>query len=309
MVKHTKLLLGLFLGGVCAQLSCHSLIFNKPSSTANTPSIINHQADTVTIEIFTIRLAPYQNDLLQQLWREVDEQSLPPQLRRELLAQGFRVGVLGNLLSPALAQLLKVSSEGKSEIPMGNLQEFSAADVAHEATVTRNARNLLPEMRALVKIFDDHNALPELALFRRENGMLEGQTYTEAVGVLCISASVNKDGSAHIQIIPELEHGTLERRIRTVAGIVVKEESRPRHSFESLTISQRLLPGQWIILGATTLDSAGAGKAFFVRKTSVLEQRLLAIRLVHATPAAVSAPAPSLPTIPSGAEPVIPERN
>lgn len=252
------------------------------------PAVINQQTDTVTIELFTIRLNPRQKELLQQLWQEVDEQSLPPQLRRELLAEGFRVGILGNLISPALAQLLKISSGGKTNNPLEELQEFSAADVAGEATVTRNVRNLLPEMRALVKMFDDQNTIPELSLFRLEKGMLEGQTYRKAEGVLCISAVANKDGSANIQIVPELEYGTLERRIRTVAGMIMQEESRPRHPFESLIISQRLLPGQWIILGMTTPDAPGAGQAFFVRKNHATEQRLLAIRLVHTTPATVS---------------------
>jgi len=283
-VKHTTLASRLIVGGVCALLSCNSLNPHQSSSTdlsANVPAIVKQQTEAVTIEIFTIRLAPHQNELVQQLWQETDEQSLPPQLRRELLTQGFRVGILRDLLSPALTQLLNGSSESRSEMPLGDFQEFSMADVAREATIARNVHNLFPEMRALIKVFDDQNALPEFALFRQENGMLHGQTYTQAVGIFCVSACINKDGSAQIQIVPELEYGTLERRIRTVAGVVVQETSRPRYAFETLTISQRLLPGQWIIMGATTMDSAGAGKAFFVRKISTPEQRLLAVRLVQ----------------------------
>jgi len=283
-IKHRTPLSWLIVGGVCVLLSCNSLNLNKPSATdlsANVPEIVHQLFDAVSIEIFTIRLAPHQNELVQTLWQEVDEQSLPPQLRRELHTQGFRVGILHDLLSPALTQLLNNSSENKSEVPPGNLQEFSMADVARETTVVRNVHNLFPDMRALIKVFDDQNALPEFSLFRQENGMLHGQTYTQAVGILCVSAGVNKDGSAQLQIVPELEYGTLERRIRTVSGVVVHETSRPRYVFETLTISQRLLPGQWVIMGTTTMDSAGVGKAFFVRKISTPEQRLLAIRLVQ----------------------------
>ena len=289
MVKHTTLIFWLILGGICIFISCNSLNFNKSPATGS-PVTAPPPSDTVSIEIFNIHLAPYQNELLQRLWQEVDEQSLPPQLRRELLAQGFRAGILGNLISPALAQLLKVSSEGKSDASWGNFQEISAADVMRETTTTRSVRSLSPDMRALVKIFDDQNALPECALFWQENGMFTGQTYTDAIGVLCIRATVNKDGYAQIQITPELEYGVMERRIRTVLGMVVQEESRPRRAFDTLTISQRLLPGQWIIMGVTTPDAAGVGKAFFVRKEPALEQRLLAIRLIHATPAAPVVP-------------------
>ena len=288
MVKHTKLFFLLILGGVCAHLSCNSLSFNNPSSgnSATIASAVNYQPNTVTVEIYVIRLSPHQNALLYQLWQEVDEQSLPTQLRRELLAQGFRVGILGNFLSPMLEQLTSVSSEGVADIPSGIVQEFSAADVAREYGATRHTRQLLPEMHAVLKPFNDQNALPEIFLFRQENGKMHGETYTNALGGLLVSAEANRDGSAQIQMLPVLEHGVSGRRFRTVAGMVIQEESRPRHTFESLMITQRLLPGQWIILGATTLDSAGAGKVFFTRTSPVPEQRLLAIRLVRAMPVA-----------------------
>ena len=307
MVKHAKLLLfWLILGGVCVHVSCNSL--NKSSSVGsatNTPTVINQNTNTVNIEIFIIRLAPHQNEVLQQLWQEVDEQSLSPQLRRELFAQGFRVGILGNLLSPALARLLNVSANARVDTPWGDFQEFSAADATRESATTRNMRILSPEMRTLVKLFD--TPLPELSLFWEEHGMFCGQTYREAIGLVCVSATANKDGSAQIQIIPEVEYGVLEQRLRMQSGVFVQEISRPRHSLETLTVSQRLLPGQWLIMGVTTLDSAGAGKAFFVRKASVPDQRLLAIRFINATSAA--APPPSSPTSPKGTEAIIPERN
>jgi len=303
----------LILGGICAQISCTSI--NNPFATnsatnapTSVPTEVKQNVNTVTVEIFIIPIASHKNELLQQLWREVDEQSLSPQLRRELLAQGFRVGILGNLISPALTQLLKVSGDTKAETPWGDAHEFSVADATHEPAIIRNLRSLLPGMRTLVKIFDDNALLPELFLLRQENGMMCGQTYKDVLGLVCVSAVVNKDGSTQIQIVPELEHGFLEQRIRPLSGVmVVQERSRPRYSFESLTITQRLLPGQWLIMGMTTLDSAGVGKAFFSRQDDVPVQRLLAIRFVHATPVSPiqsSAPMP----VPKGIE-SMPERN
>ena len=309
MVKHTNSILWLILlGGICVHLSCNLLDFTKPPATnppATPATPINQTTDTVSIEIFVIRLAPHQNELLQQLWQEVDEQFLSPQLRRELFAQGFRVGILGHLLSPALAQLLNISADGRVDIPWGEIQEISAADAAREPMVVRNMRNLLPEMRALVKVFD--TPLPEYSLLWKENEMIHGQTYTDVIGVFCVSATANKDGSVQIQIVPELEHGISSPRLRPVAGLLVHDTSRPRHSFESLLVSQRLLPGQWFIIGTTAPDSAGVGKTFFVRKESVLKQRLLVIRLVNATLAV--APLVSVPlTMPQGTASTMPER-
>ena len=303
MFKHTNPIFWLILGGICVHLSCNLLPPINPPSTG--PPDPLPPVDTVSVEIFTIRLAPHQNELLQQLWQEVDEQSLPPQLRRELFDQGFRVGILGSLLSPELAQLLNVSADARVDV-WGEPHEIAATDAAREPTAIRHMRNLLPEIRTLVRVFDV--PMPELSLFGEENGMMHGQTYTEAIGILCVSATANRDGSAQIQIVPELEHGVAELRLRVMSGLAVHDTSRPRHSFESLTVSQRLLPGQWLIMGTTTPDSAGAGKAFFVRRNAGLEQRLLAIRLLRVTPATL-APPPTSPSVPRGTETIMPERN
>ena len=307
MIKHTNPIFWLILWGICAHLSCNLVNVDRPNRavSSGTTEVGPPLTDTVSIEIFILRLAPHQNELVQQLWQEVDEQSLPPQLRRELFAQGLRAGILGNLLSPALAQLLNVSADGRTDVPWGEVHEVSVRDIAREPAATRNVRNLLPDMRALVKVFD--TPLPEQSLFWEENGMIHGQTYTEAVGLLCISATANRDGSALIQIVPELEYGVSELRLRPMVGLVVQETSRPRHVFESLTVSQRLLPGQWLIIGCTTPDAPGAGRAFFVRRGSVLEQRLLAVRLLSATSAAVPTPAPS--TMSARTDTTIPERD
>ena len=297
----------LVMAGVCAQVSCNTM--GKPPwvSTERTGKTdVQQNINSVTVEIFIIPIAPHQNELLQQLWREVDEQSLPPQLRRELLAQGFRVGILGSMLSPALAQLLKVSADTKADNPWRE-QEISVADAAMEPVIARNLLTLLPGMRSVVKMFDDNARLQEFPLFWEEEGMMSGQTYRGALGLLCVSATAHKDGAAQIQVVPELEHGLLEQRLRVQASIIVPETGRPRHTFESLTVSQRLLPGQWLIMGTTTLDSAGAGKAFFSRKTSVPEQRLLAIRFVNATTGASPQPSSSLPT--PKTEPIMLERD
>ena len=297
----------LILGGVCAQVSCSWIGKTIPTAPQNLlPTEVKQES--VVVETFIIPVAPHQNELLQQLWREVDEQSLSPQLRRELYVEGFRVGVLGSLISPALAQLLKISADAKADTPWGEIQEVSVAEATQESAISRNLLSLLPRMRAVIQIFDETMRLPEVSLFWKEEGMMCGQTYRGALGLICLSATANKDGSAQIQIAPELEHGFLEQRIRTQASIFVQETGRPRHTFESLTISQRLLPGQWLLMGMTTLDSTGAGKAFFSRMPSVPGQRLLAIRLVSATTGLPSSLTASLPA-PRNAEPTMPERD
>jgi hypothetical protein len=236
--------------------------------------------DSVGIEIFTIRILPQQQDLVRQLWLEVDEQTVAPSLRRDLAEQGIRVGFLGNLLTPALSQLINVTGENKAgqSGEFKDFQEISVADLPRDPAVTRQYRNLLPDMRASLKAFD--NSVPELSRFWFEHGRFCGQTHKEALGLICLSTRVVGNGTVCFEIIPELEYGSTERRIRIHGGMMFPEEGRPRLPFTSLTITQNLMPGQWIIIGPTFPNCSGIGHAFFVRGVEQPEQKMLAIRLI-----------------------------
>src|SRR4051812_10422691 len=65
-------------------------------------------ADAVTLEIFA---APVSQDdsRLATLWKEVDEQCLPAELRKKLAQNGFQAGVVGPNVPDVLAELLKVT--------------------------------------------------------------------------------------------------------------------------------------------------------------------------------------------------------
>ena len=237
--------------------------------------------DSVGVEVFTIRVSLDQNDLFRQLWFEVDEQMLDPALRRELIGHGMRVGFLGETLSPSLARLINVTSERTpgSTTNYGDFQEMSLADLSKDPAVTRQYLNLMPDMRAALKIFDDR--LPEFSRFWAENGQLCGQTYTDALGLICITGQTLPSGKARLTIVPELEYGVMETKIRMVQAVSFQESGRPRYQYKPLTVALDLLPGQWIILGPVSRESTGAGRAFFIRGAGNGDQKIMAIRLVN----------------------------
>lgn len=237
-------------------------------------------SDSVGIEIFTIRTTPQQQELVRQLWMEVDEQMIAPPLRRDLMEQGIRIGVLGDLLTPALSQLIHVTGDART----GNanmfhdFQEVSVAEIPHDPPVTRQYRNLLPDMRASLKAFD--YPVPELSRFWFENGRFCGQTYKDALGLICVSARNQNNGTVRFDIVPELEYGTMERRIRIHSAMMIPENGRPRLPFVSLTVTQNLLPGQWILIGPAIPDCSGIGRVLFIRGNEEPEQKILAVRLI-----------------------------
>jgi hypothetical protein len=243
-----------------------------------TDAVPRIQPNSVGIEIYTLRINLNQNELLQRLWLETDEQALPAALRRELTEHGFRVGIIGNFVPPPLTQLLQsAGSIETTQSDNGAYQEIPVSDLAKEATVTRQFRNVLQDMRVLVAPFDV--PLPEYALFWNEHGTVTGQTLQNASGVFSIQAAAEKDSSATLMIVPEIEFGTVTPKYRTHVGVLQYENVRPRRKFESLMVKQKLLPGQWIIIGASSINSTGVGRAFFFRDNAVVEQRIIAVRL------------------------------
>jgi hypothetical protein len=261
---------------------CH--LIKKPETTGKNTDLLLQQGqtapDSVGIEIFTIRTTPQQQELVRQLWLEVDEQMIAPTLRRELLEQGIRIGVLGDILTPALSQLIHVTGDASvGNVNMfGDFQEVSVAEIPHVPPVIRQYRNLLPDMRASLNVFEE--PVPEFSRFWFENGQFCGQTYKDAIGLICVNARNQNNGTVRFDIVPELEYGTMERRIRIHSAIMIPENGRPRLPFVSLTVTQNLLPGQWILIGPTIPNCSGIGRVFFIRGNEEPEQKILAIRLI-----------------------------
>jgi hypothetical protein len=277
--------------------ACH--LIKKPEPTGKNIDQLLQQgqvsSDSVGIEIFTIRTTPQQQELVRQLWLEVDEQMIAPALRRELQEQGIRTGVLGDLLTPALSQLIHVTGDAKTGNvnTFSDFQEVSVAEIPHDPPVTRQYRNLLPDMRASLKAFEE--PVPEFSRFWFENGQFCGQTYKDALGLICVSARNQNNGTVRFDIVPELEYGITEWRIRIHSAIMIPESGRPRLPFVSLTITQNLLPGQWILIGPTIPNCSGIGQVFFIRGNEEPEQKILAIRLIKMkknTPSGSNIPEP-----------------
>lgn len=267
--------------------ACHLFRKDEIPLSAATPLLKQNAAPTGTVglELFTIRITPQQQEQVRQLWSETDEQRLPPELRRRLIDNGIRVGFLGDVLTPSLSQLINVSGKesndnsAASKDDFGQFQEIAVANIPRQLPVTRQYRNLLPNMQAHLKMFDE--SLPEFSFLEWKQGCLSGKTYSDVLGLICLSCTAEKNGAARLTILPELEYGVPERKTVIVQGVYMLEEGRPRRKFQELAVTQDLLPGQWLILGPVSEHSTGLGRAFFFRGTENAEQRLLAVRLLN----------------------------
>ncbi len=271
-----------------------------PQTNAIVPTEMPRNRDVVGIEVYFVRLSPLQADLLRQLWLEVDELVISnPELRNELLKNGFRVGVQGAVLSKTLSQLLQISETGATgHHEQAAFTEVNLLDIAKEADVERTIWNLLPDMQAKVTLFPE--PLPDLSLFHvGASGLLRGKTYYGVQCHLSLSATPEHDGRVLFQLLPEIDYGSAVAKYEFKSGLGYMKNRRPRVAFADLRVPLSLYPGQWIIVGQSPDKNATLGRAFFTRDDG-REEKLMVIRLAHMNRRATD---PNISTVPEPAKP------
>ncbi len=277
----------------------------KTETPAGTTELLHSsqpRPDMVGVDAYIVRVPYGQRELLRKLWTEVDEQMIPPVLRRELMDQGLRVGIQGVSMSPTLSTLLNLTATPSP----GNDWEVSVADLPKEPLVNRQYRYLMPGVQAMLHPYAD--TVPEMPLFWSDGGGLCGKTFKDAQGLVNVTAQPLPGGQVRFSVTPELVYGTPETSFRMQGGVVFPETAKPKHTFHSLAIALDLLPGQWIVIGPVSATCSGVGRCFFTREVGNTEQKVILLRLarIHHDPIFDRTP---LPEAPSLADSPILERN
>ncbi len=296
-------------GGLLAVLlslsmtSCHWLRTPEiPTSSSAVPiTDAKTPQNSVGIEVYYIRLEPQQENLLQQLWMEVDEFVIAdPHLRYDLMEHGFRVGIQGAVLSKTLSELLNISDSAETgyENQFGQLTEVDVAAIPRDPPVQRFIWNLMPDMQVNLTPYDEPQS--DVSLFRRgPSGLIHGETYRDALGMMTVNALPEHDGRVRFQLMPELQYGEKTVRYTFKNGLGYVDDRRPSLPFTHLTVQLRLHPGQWIIIGPSQREDAGLGRVFFTREEEQ-QRKLLVIRLANVRR---SANDPNRSTLPEPAKP------
>lgn len=273
--------------GVCGCHQFPKLERNAATEMLRTAAV---QREAITLEVFHIRVPNRQSETLTQLWREIDEQVVPVGTRQAMARQGFRVGVQGMSLSPTMARFLELHQSRDLAVtdaaaPAGTsvVNALTTQDVSGESLVRMKVVNVFPQHDSSITIEPYSDPLAECPLFWLENGRTVGQTYRDALGRLVVSAKRTPEGGVRLDVAPELRHG--ESRLtyaRTAEQTLAPKVEQPSRTFSELKTSVTLLTGQWLILGMTPSDGTSLGRCFFSRRRGDYEQKIIAIRVVHA---------------------------
>ena len=239
--------------------------------------------DSVTMEIIWARFPASDPQLNDAAWQDIDETQLAPAVRRELANNGFRVGVIGGTLPPAIARVLN-QGESHSEKPSSDTED-QTIDLTAEPIVHGRVRQLPRNQRYEIQASEVYPSVPLLVSGGRE---LSGRTYQQAQAIYALRVDPQPDRTALVELTPELHHGSPSIRWTRGddgSGILRQAPVRDHEIFTNLRMNVTLAPGEMLLL--MSLPDAGSrlGQYFHtVDSSEGRQQKLILIRLAQVPP-------------------------
>ncbi|HVJ83252.1 MAG TPA: hypothetical protein VNC50_19460, partial [Planctomycetia bacterium] len=200
--------------------------FKPPASPTLTPETVVLQYIKIEREIGNVGLD-------DTIWRDGDDQFLPPNLRAELARNGLRCVRFGDQLGSEMLALLEKCNERNE----GRSNQLIAG--------------------TMVKL-QLTESLPRLQLFSFATGAAKGETLENAQGFFHVTPTLAAGGKILLSMIPQIDYG---ERMRTPAvsqnltGFELKTE-RPCRAFNELRIETAVSSGEFLLLGCVA-DRAG----------------------------------------------------
>jgi hypothetical protein len=229
--------------------------------------------DSVAVEIMFVRFPLGDAEANGKLWNEVDEQSLPWELRERLTRNGFRVGLIGAQVPDVLAKLLELKDKPS---PAGETQQqISGPELETNPRVMTRHLQMRAGHRNEIVTSGIYEHLPVLV---SDFGELGGQTYSQAQCILAAKAMPH--GRVRLELVPELHHDQPRRRWVGDQAMMRLDTARPKQVFDKLTVPAVLAPGTMLIMSTLPNRSGSLGHYFLTEgEDNHLEQKLLILRL------------------------------
>ncbi len=239
--------------------------------------------ESLTLEIFQVRIPANDQKLAKKLWSGVDELQLGLTVRRNLVRNGFRAGVLGGALPDVLAKQLNLTSEAS-----GIEVDRVITDESASPRVVRRVIQLNRRDQAAVQASELKDRIH--VLISSDNG-LHGTSYDQVEAVYVLRAEPAAGQQISLHLTPELQHGELRNRYAgSDQGIFLITPSRERKTFDQLEINVELAAGELLVVGSLPDSTGSLGNAFHgVDLPGSAEQKLVLVRLLQVPPSEILA--------------------
>lgn len=234
--------------------------------------------DSVAMEIIWARFPANDPVLAETAWREIDETQIEPSVRRQLLNNGIRAGVIGSVVPAAIDHVLHQRAStpdvGQSDQTKKNT-ELITEPIVH-GHILRVRRNQRTEIQAS----EEYSSLPLLISGEAELG---GHTYQQAKAVYRLRVDPRPDRTSLVELTPEIQHGAPRLRFTTGDDGILKQASlNDRKVFDQLQLSVRLAPSEMLILMSLPDSGSRLGHYFHtVDSADGPQQKLILIRLAQ----------------------------
>jgi hypothetical protein len=246
----------------------------------------------VALEIIWARFPQNDPALNDAVWSQIDETQLAPDVRRELVSNGFRAGIIAGTPPAAIAHAINLRIERPDQGPnkvAGETSDEPPGDAAQldnlmtEPTVQRRLLQLRRGRRAEIQASEVLDSMPLLVTSGRELG---GRTFHDAQAIYALRVDPQPDQTVGIELTPELHHG--QSRVRWTGGedgILRQAPTRDREVFDSMRMNVRLAPNEMLVL--MSLPDAGSRMGHYFHTVDSAEgpqQKLVLIRLAQVPP-------------------------
>jgi hypothetical protein len=282
-IRRRTWLAGCFGGAVALSIGCQ--VFDKPPEQA-LESLLRPagvSSDSVAVEIFQARIPLDQDAKAEKLWEQVDEQEFDAQLRRRLVANGLRIGIVSGSLPEELVKLLELDGAPS--------EESGSQVVTDQSAVPRVTRRVVQAKRRDPMQIQVSELRDEAQVLLSRNGSFGGKTFRQAQGVYALQAESIPGQRVKIRLTPELHHGELKQRYAgSTQGIFMSIPSREREVFDELAMDASLAPGELLVVGCLPSAKSSLGGLFHTATAAGKDERkLILVRLLQVPPSEILA--------------------
>lgn len=258
-------LLAMSVASGCAPIALPKQTLAKKSNALPTARLA---PDAVVLDIGFASLGLSDAETYTAIWNVTDEQSIEPELRRSLEANGLRVGIFGQQLPAELRGLLDAKPNLLEAITAGGTGELELDGGRQQLPVRAGHRSI-------IKASQIYQRLPVLI---SEDGTVRGQQLVDARCVLSLKSFPLGDGRVKLVLTPEIEHGENKTRWLGSEGMMIQQTAQDRLVLDRLRWEVVLRPGETMLVGPQG-DNRGLGEYFFAHKSGGnVQRRLLVVR-------------------------------
>lgn len=272
-------------GCAAATLALGCQVFDKPPDQAleNLLKPVNSSSDSVSLEIFQARIPLDQDAKADALWEGIDEQKFDADLRRRLVANGLRVGIVGGSLPKQLADLLELDGASSAT---GDAQV-----ITDQSAVPRVTRQVIQAKRRDPRQIQVSELRDEGQVLLSRDGSFGGKTFRQMQGVYSLQAESIPGQRVKLRLTPELHHGDLKQRYAgSTQGIFMSIPSREREVFDELAMDASLAPGELLVIGCLPAAKTSLGGVFHTATAAgKAERKLILVRLLQVPPSEILA--------------------